>query len=169
MNLEEFANELRESKVVRIDENGKVQLRRGALDAEKKSFLEQNLPAIASMLSGRPETDFGVEETIVFRPREKAPSLDTQFDNYRLWLAGKGGSIGQIGNYFSPTQAEFDVMCARTRQIAEQNGGEVRLHFNYAHSWDCEILIGPNIGALLRVDRMGRINGVESRDQPRSV
>lgn len=92
---------------------------------------------------------------------KRAPSLDVQFGNYRLWLGGRGGSIGLQAHYYSPSQAEFEKQCEATRKVADANGGQVRLHFNFAFSWDCEVLTGSNIGTIYRIDRSGRINGIE--------
>jgi hypothetical protein len=164
MDIQEFANELKDSNAVRVEGNA-VKVRKAALNAEKKAFLAENLPAIAALLSGRPESDFVEEEDVVFEPRVQAPSLDTQFANYILWLAGRGGAIDQLGHYYSPSQAEFDVMKERTKQVADANGGTVKLIFDYAHSWAVEVLSGPNIGAIYRIDRLGRINGVSDRGQ----
>ncbi len=134
MDFQVISKDLKERNLIQVV-GDKLQKRPKAMTAEEIAIVEQHTPEILAALTDRPVTDFLEFEHVTYKPAVQVATLETQLENYKLWLAGRAGAIGAPNHYYSPSQAEFDTQVASTRLIAEKNGGKVKLHFNYAFSW----------------------------------
>ncbi len=159
MEITDFVNSMqgRGAELI-LNPEGKLMVKpKSVLTDEDRDFIRANInDLVAALMDGDAETFAAPSAELL-----KLPTLETQLSNYQhLYLASKGGRVGQPAHYYSPSVEEFERMSMAAKAIEAQYG-RVKLVFNFALSFDCEVMEGPSVGTIFRIFRDGRMEGAE--------